>query len=119
MENNNIKDFMQISVPGDVLKEANIDTGKVLQMYAENGRIIIQNACKSDYVCDGDCESCPFCEDECDNNCERCPCSEKCEDEEITLYDFLGNLSSEEQHAALVHLSVLWAQKQGGVENAD
>ena len=34
--------------------------------------------------------------------------------DEITLYDFLNNLSPEQQRAALIHLSVKWAEKQGG-----
>ena len=31
---------------------------------------------------------------------------------ELTLYDFLNGLSAEQQHAALVHLSVKWAESQ-------
>ena len=33
-------------------------------------------------------------------------------DDEITLYDFLNGLSAEQQRAALVQLSVMWAEKQ-------
>ncbi len=33
--------------------------------------------------------------------------------DEVTLYDFLGNLSAEQQRAALVYLSVKWAEAQG------
>lgn len=33
--------------------------------------------------------------------------------DEVTLLDFLNNLSPEQQRAALVHLSVKWAEKQG------
>lgn len=36
-------------------------------------------------------------------------------DEELTLYDFLNGLSPKQQQAALVHLSVKWAEKQGGL----
>lgn len=32
--------------------------------------------------------------------------------DEVTLFDFLNNLSAEQQKAALVHLSVKWAEKQ-------
>ena len=38
--------------------------------------------------------------------------------EEITLLDFLDGLSAAEQRAALIHLSVKWAQLQGGDKNA-
>lgn len=34
--------------------------------------------------------------------------------DEVTLLDFLNGLSEEEQKAALIHLSVKWAEKQGG-----
>ena len=34
--------------------------------------------------------------------------------DEITLYDFLNSLSPEQQRAALIHLSVKWAQNQSG-----
>ena len=38
--------------------------------------------------------------------------------DEITLLDFLDGLSAAEQRAALIHLSVKWAQLQGGDKNA-
>lgn len=38
--------------------------------------------------------------------------------DEITLLDFLDSLSAAEQRAALIHLSVKWAQLQGGDKNA-
>ena len=38
--------------------------------------------------------------------------------DEITLPDFLDGLSAAEQRAALIHLSVKWAQLQGGDKNA-
>lgn len=41
--------------------------------------------------------------------------------DKVTLFDFLNNLSPEQQRAALVHLSVKWAEKQtndnGGMLN--
>ena len=38
-------------------------------------------------------------------------------DKEMTLLEFLDGLSDAEQHAALVHLSVLWAEKQRSVKD--
>ena len=38
--------------------------------------------------------------------------------DQITLLDFLDGLSAAEQRAALIHLSVKWAQLQGGDKNA-
>lgn len=36
---------------------------------------------------------------------------------EVTLLEFLDGLNDSEQHAALIHLSVKWAEKQGGTLN--
>ena len=49
-----------------------------------------------------------------------CDCHEKEQKDrkdEITLYDFLNSLTPDQQRAALVHLSVKWAQAQGGEKN--
>lgn len=41
--------------------------------------------------------------------CDNCkPVAKK---DEVSLLDFLNSLSAEQQKAALVHLSVLWAEK--------
>ena len=46
-------------------------------------------------------------------------CKSVVKEDEVTLLDFLNSLSAEQQKAALVHLSVLWAEKQakGGGNN--
>ena len=46
--------------------------------------------------------------------CDGCKTAEKKELDEVTLLDFLNGLSEQEQRAALIHLSVKWAEKQGG-----
>ena len=38
-------------------------------------------------------------------------------DKEVTLLEYLDGLTDTEQHAALVHLSVLWAEKQRSVKD--
>lgn len=48
--------------------------------------------------------------------CDHCAKTAEREDE-ITLEDFLDSLSAEQQRAALVHLSVAWAERQGGKKN--
>lgn len=50
--------------------------------------------------------------------CYGCKVAEKKETDTVTLLDFLNGLSLEEQYAALVHLSVKWAEKSGGKLNA-
>ena len=49
----------------------------------------------------------------CDCNGEKSK-DKKDKQDEITLYDFLNSLSAEQQRAALIHLSVNWAQNQAG-----
>lgn len=44
-------------------------------------------------------------------DCEKAKSVKK--DAEVTLLDFLNDLSPEQQRAALVHLSVMWAERQG------
>lgn len=44
--------------------------------------------------------------------CDNCSKRHNEKDDEVTLYDFLNGLSAEQQRAALVHLSVMWAEKQ-------
>ena len=44
--------------------------------------------------------------------CDNCQYLEEDFEENITLEDFLDSLSEEEQRDALLHLSLLWAEKQ-------
>lgn len=52
----------------------------------------------------------------CDNCCASTNSSAGNEKEGITLMQFLDGLSDDEQRAALIHLSVKWAEKQGTVK---
>jgi hypothetical protein len=38
-----------------------------------------------EFVCDGDCESCPVADSDCDGECLSCPCYANCEDSDYTL----------------------------------
>lgn len=53
----------------------------------------------------------------CDNCCAAANSSSSSEKEGITLMQFLDGLSADEQRAALIHLSVKWAEKQGTVKS--
>lgn len=44
--------------------------------------------------------------------CDNCKESEEDFEENFTLEDFIDSLSEEEQRNALLHLSLLWAEKQ-------
>lgn len=50
--------------------------------------------------------------------CDNCKETRQSKTDEVTLFDFLNNLSSEQQRAALVHLSMKWSEQQGDNNNA-
>ena len=76
--------FVLLSVAADMLSEAGIDEGDILEIYADKNRVIIQAADTENFVCSGDCESCPMSETDCDGECADCPCLEDCEEAEVT-----------------------------------
>lgn len=73
-----------LSVPLEALNEAGILTDGILEMYADGNRLIIRNADDpGNFVCDGDCESCPMSEIDCTGDCGSCPCQADCDDAEV------------------------------------
>lgn len=48
-----------------------------------------------------------------------CDCDKKNKNDEVTLLEFLNNLSPEQQRAALVHLSVKWANNQTNIKETE
>lgn len=103
MQNQTLNDFVLISIPADVLEEAGIQPNALIQYQAEDGKIIMEMVDEiAPLVCSGECNDCPV---------KGQKATEK--KEEITLLEFLNDLSEEQQRAALIHLSVLWAQKVG------
>lgn len=86
MPNKELKNlkFALISVPIEILEEADISEGDLLQMSASNGKLIIEAVDDFvDFVCDGDCDNCPVAETDCDGDCENCPCADTCEESEV------------------------------------
>ncbi|MDY4187190.1 MAG: AbrB/MazE/SpoVT family DNA-binding domain-containing protein [Candidatus Borkfalkiaceae bacterium] len=70
MQNKKVNEFTLISVPKDVLEDAGIVDGSVLQIYADGNRLVIERLTDTgEIVCDGDCDNCPVNETECDENC--------------------------------------------------
>lgn len=104
MQNQTLKDFVLMSIPSDVLEEAGIQPNALIQYHADEGKIIMEMVDEVvPFACSGECDECPV---------KGQKLLEK--SEEITLLEFLNNLSGEQQRAALIHLSVIWAQKVGG-----
>lgn len=84
MQNKVIKnEFVLLSVPAELMAQAEISDAKTLQMYVNGNKLIIENVDDiANYICDGDCGNCPIDCEECDFDCENCPCSEICDESE-------------------------------------
>ena len=83
MQNKKVDEFVLISVPKEVLEDAGIVDGSVLQIYADGNRLVIERLTDTgEIVCDGDCDNWPENETECDGHCEECPRYKNCEEEE-------------------------------------
>ena len=83
MQNKKVDEFVLISVPKEVLEDAGIVDGSVLQIYADGNKLVIEKLIDTgEIVCDGDCDNCPVNETECDGHCSACPCYKNCEEEE-------------------------------------
>ncbi len=88
----------RITIPYEIRQRVGFKYNDVLSFEeSADGRTVVV---KREKICD---------------NCKREQPVKK--DDEVTLFDFLNGLSAEQQRAALVHLSVKWAEKQGGVLN--
>ncbi len=69
MQNQKVKpEFVLISIPFDVIEEAALGEGEIIQITAQKGKIIIEAVDDTgDIVCDTACENCPVYETEGDN----------------------------------------------------
>ncbi len=86
MQRKKVNEYLLLSIPLDMLEEAGISEESVIQMSAAGGKILIEAVSRDDaenFMCDGDCESCPLNTTDCDGDCESCPCSEYCEESEV------------------------------------
>ena len=92
----------RITIPHEICTRVGYAYNDVLSITeAEDGRSII---IKREMLCD-----------DCKGTKNTKPTEKKeAEKEGVTLLEFLNSLSEAEQRAALIHLSVKWAEKQGG-----
>ncbi len=69
MQNQKVKpEFVLVSIPMDIIEEADIGEGEIIQITAQNGKIIIEAVDDTDgIVCDSTCENCPVYATEGDN----------------------------------------------------
>ena len=69
MQDQKITTYLLLAVPTDVMDEADICEGTLLQFSASDGKIIIEPVTEiTDFVCDGVCEDCPMRELDCNIN---------------------------------------------------
>ena len=86
----------RITIPYEIRQRVGFKYNDVLSVTeAPDGRTVI---IKRERICD------------CDLNGKNEQKEKK--NDEVTLFDFLNGLSPEQQRAALIHLSLKWAEKQ-------
>ena len=90
----------RITIPYEIRKRVGFSYNDILSFAEQDDRTVIV---RREKLC---------------NDCRKAPGTpDKPEPEGITLLDFLDSLSAKEQRAALIHLSVRWAEQQGGEPN--
>ena len=90
----------RITIPYEIRKSVGFEYNDVLSFTeSDDGRTVIV---KRERICD----------------CGKSNPKDK-KNEELTLFDFLNGLSPEQQRAALVHLSVKWAEAQAEKEKQE
>lgn len=85
-----------LPVPEELMEEAGLRASDVIQYYAAPGRLVVEAIRDPELLREvlRDQENMP-------------------DTGQMTLLEFLDSLSKAEQYAALMHLSVLWAEGQG------
>ena len=87
----------RITIPYEIRRHTGFVCNDILSFTeSEDGRTVV---IRREKICDG----CRQAESESENQAE--------------LLNFLDGLTDEEQRAALIHLSVMWAGKQGGKDH--
>ena len=90
----------RITIPYEIRKRVGFSYNDILSFAEQDDRTVIV---RREKIC---------------NDCRNVPgAPNKPEPEGITLLNFLDSLSAKEQRAALIHLSVRWAEQQGGESN--
>lgn len=83
--------FKFLPIPTEDYDALGIDSGTVLQTrVTDDGTLIVRTLSGEDleeFICDGDCESCPVAEADCDGDCFSCPCYACCDDSEYLPKD--------------------------------
>ena len=89
----------RITIPYEIRRRAGFQYNDVLYFTEQDRTIMVRR----EKICD---------------NCKGTRPAVNKQADGITLLQFLDGLSADEQRAALIHLSVKWAEQQGGEKNA-
>lgn len=90
----------RITIPYEIRRRAGFQYNDVLSFSEQDDRTVVV---RREKICD---------------HCKEIPPAVNQQADGVTLMQFLDGLSADEQRAALIHLSVKWAEKQGGEKNA-
>lgn len=90
----------RITIPYEIRRRVGFQYNDVLSFTEQDDRTVVV---RREKICD---------------NCKETQHPVSKQGDSITLLQFLDGLSSDEQRAALIHLSVKWAENQGGEQNA-
>jgi hypothetical protein len=77
-------EFMMLPIPAEDYHALGITSHSILQTYVTpDGTLQIRAVTQGEleeFVCGGDCESCPVADTDCDGECFACPCYANCDD---------------------------------------
>lgn len=90
----------RITIPYEIRQRVGFAYNDVLSFTKQDDRTVVV---RREKICD---------------NCKGTQPAVNKQSDGITLMQFLDGLSTDEQRAALIHLSVKWAENQGGERNA-
>ena len=85
-------EYVALGIPREALlaigakqdKDGNVAEDTVYGIAVEDGCLMIRVLQEAeDFVCNGNCDTCPLNEVDCDGDCEDCPCCERCEESEV------------------------------------
>ena len=81
-------EFKFLPIPAEEYDALGIGPDTVLETHVtDDGTLIVRAVTAADleeFVCDGDCESCPVAQTDCDGECFSCPCYASCDDSDYT-----------------------------------
>lgn len=86
----------RITIPYEIRQRVGFQYNDVLSFTEQDGRTVVV---RREKICD---------------SCRETTPSSGTQADGVTLLQFLDSLSADEQRAALIHLSVKWAEQQGG-----